>query len=65
MNSKLTLALILFLGYQGVNAVWLHDEEGDDQDDLELNGSAVKNSMDIGVYASTFLGEGKSISKLN
>ena len=65
MNSKLTLALILFLGYQGVDAVRLHDEDEIEQNDLELNGSAIKNSIDIGVYASTFLGEGKSISKLN
>jgi hypothetical protein len=65
MKSKLTLALIIFLGYQGVNSVRLHDEDSDEQSDLELNGSAVKNSMDIGVYARTFLGEGKSITKLN
>ena len=65
MKSKLTLALMLFLGYQGANALRLHDDDSDEQADLELNGSAVKNSQDVGIYARTFLGEGKSISKLN
>ena len=48
---KLTLALTIFLGYQGVNSVRILDEDEIEQNDLELNGSAVKNTMDIGVYA--------------
>ena len=37
----------------------------DVSDELELNGTALKNNQDVGLYAKTFLGEGKSIQKIN
>ena len=37
----------------------------DDPDDIELNGSDLRNEKDVGVYTKSVLAEGKSISKIN
>lgn len=37
----------------------------DDPDEIELNGTAMKDSKDVNVYSKTFLTEGKSITKIN
>lgn len=41
------------------------DDDPDDPDNIELNGSALKNQNDVNIYSKTFVGEGKSIQKLN
>ena len=61
---KLTVAVAALLGLYSVQAGRLVVRD-DDPDDIELNGSALKNNGDVGLYAKTFLGEGKNINKIN
>lgn len=61
---KLTVAVAVLLGLYTVQAGRLVVRD-DDPDEIELNGSALKSQSDVGVYAKTFLGEGKNINKLN
>ena len=37
----------------------------DDPDEIELNGTDLKNNNDVKTYSQTFLSEGKSITKIN
>lgn len=66
MKQKLTLALILLLGLSATTTQChrLHSRD-DDPDEIELNGTDLKNNRDVNIYSKTFVGEGKSISKLN
>lgn len=64
MKLKLTLALALLLGVCSVEAGRLLVRD-DDPDEIELNGTALKDQKDVGVYAKTFLSEGKSITRIN
>ena len=62
----MTIALALFLGLSGVT-VQGHRlvARDDDPDEIEINGTDLKNANDVGLYAKTFLAEGKSIQKIN
>lgn len=64
MKIKSTLALALLLGLCSVEGGRLVVRD-DDPDEIELNGTALKDQKDVNAYAKTFLGEGKSIKVLN
>jgi len=57
--------VILLLGLTGTTSGHRLLSRDDDPDDIELNGTALRNENDQLTYQKTFLGEGKSISKLN
>ena len=66
MKYKFTLAITLLLGIASIDvqAHRIHVRD-DDPDEIELNGTALKNQQDVSVYSNTFLKEGKSIKKIN
>ena len=57
--------MILLLGLTGTTEGHRLLSRDDDPDDIELNGTALRNENDLGTYSKTFLAEGKSITKLN
>ena len=58
------MAIALLLGLYTVSAHRLHVRD-DDPDEIELNGTAMKDQKDVNLYSKTFLAEGKSITKIN
>lgn len=58
------MAIMLLLGLCSVEGGRLLVRD-DDPDEIELNGTAMKDSKDVNVYSKTFLTEGKSITKIN
>ena len=63
MKKSLTLAVALLLGLATINGHRLLTRD-DDPDDIELNGSALKNQSDVALYAKTFISEGKNTKQI-
>ena len=63
MKKSLTLAVALLLGLSTIQGGRLVIRD-DDPDDIELNGTALKNQSDVDMYQKTFIGEGKNTKQI-